>query len=121
MTVLTIRDAQMAALRAAMLQQFAQENARRVRPRFPEAAGAKSENAVAEWVLRITQRARAHGVTRRRDIELFIDFEFVYGPEFERHHSAAGRILARTEIGGTRKMALIEDWELFARPERSRW
>lgn len=120
MTMLIIRHEQMEALSKSTLEQFVLENTRRVGARFPEAVTDASEDAVLKWVLRTTERARAHGVTRRRDMEQFIDLEVIYGPEFELRHSEPGQILARKEIDGARKMALIEDWELFARPERSR-
>ena len=121
MSFLTIRNAQMAVFSEAMLRQFAVRTASRVKARFPEAVAAMTEDAVVERVLRTAQRARAHGVTRERDIEQFIDFEFLYGPEFENRHLEPGQILARSEIDGARKMALIENWELFDRPERSHW
>jgi hypothetical protein len=119
MTPFTIRDAQMAVFSEAMLRQFAVENASRLKVRLTEAVAAMTEDAVVERVLRTAQRARAHGVTRKRDIEQFIDCEFLYGPEFENRHSEPGRILARSGIDGARKMALIQNWELFDRPERS--
>ena len=119
MTLLIIRNAQMAVLREAMLRQFAAQSASRMKARFPEVVATMTEDTVFDRVFSTAQRARTHGITRRHDIEQFLEFEFLYGPEFEKLHSEAGLILARREIDGARKMALIEDWELFGRPERS--
>jgi hypothetical protein len=119
MTVLVIRNEQIEALRKSALQQFSEENAQRVRLRFADAVSDGTEDDVLERVVRAMHRARQHGITRKCDIEQFIDLEFLYGPEFERRHAEPGQILNRKQIDGSRKMALIEDWELFSRPPRS--
>lgn len=116
MSMLTIRAAQMEAFTDDRLRQFAVANAGRVSARFPDVIDGMTRDDVIRRIVHAVQRARAHGIVQRRDLEQFIDFEFLCGPEFDRRHPEPARILSRSGIDGSRKMALINDWELFDRP-----
>ena len=115
MRQLVIRHEQMEAFSEALERDFVVRATRDLRSRFAQAAAGITGEQFSVLVQQAVARARSIGIKKRDDLERFLEFEILYGPNFENSHPALNQILRQANLEGSDKMDMIENWELFER------
>ena len=113
MSMLVIRQAQIHVLQQAIEHEFVVQKARWAVMR----CGLSDSPDLQRRIDRAAKRALQHRLIREGDVHVFVELDLLYGEDFDTRYATVAEILARDKIDGARKAKLLEDWELFERPE----
>lgn len=107
--MLVIRKEQMAVFEAHLSQRFRQQARQHVKDEFPTQTKTLTDPAIDKAIADGMERARLYEVTAERDILLFVDLNFSFGPNFEndRKMAWAKKILLDKSMEGPAKMEAI--------------
>ena len=114
--MLRIRGPQMRALSAVMRGRFESGMVPRLRAKFPAVTERRSDEEILKFVRLGVQRAAVYGVTIERDVERYIEYMIMYGPQFDADpkHPAIAKVLTAPQLSGTGKMDRIDDYDQYA-------
>ena len=110
--MLVIREAQMAALQAAMLRRFEPRVARYLRDRLPERVSDLDGPQLEQRVNEIFGRARKHGIVIEWDLCRYAFLDVVLGPDFDARCAWAATIFANPDLDTTQKTATALEYYL---------
>lgn len=79
----TIRDQHLHAFAAAALEDFEARMAAHARRFFPYVCGRLGEGRTREVIRRGLGRAHAHGLSTERELCLYLNLVFTFGPDFD--------------------------------------
>lgn len=107
--MLTIRQAQFAALSQYDVRRFENWMFAHLHRFFPAECAAAGDDRVMETIRHGIQRAAVHGITEKRDVCRYIDLMAVFGVDFDRDPKLrwASDILARRADSRSRMRALL--------------
>ena len=119
--MLKIRPEQVAVFEDHQREKFETRTVAHLREIFPaetaEAEGGEEE--IRGWIRAGVERAESFGITRERDVTLFIDLDVGISAEFEKRRDMAwAREILEDELPGTTKIDLI--YELLPRKRSKR-
>jgi hypothetical protein len=106
--MLTIRSAQLAAMKAAAMKEAIDANVRLVVREAPRKAAAAGPSAIAASVGAAMERAPQLGITASWDLARFALLETLFGPGFEAREAWAAEVFARDALTATEKMDALE-------------
>ena len=100
----------MEVLGRRMRELFVRRSMARLRRTFPSETAALSEAQLRSLVLSMIERAARHSVVIENDVQRFIDFSLIYGPEFDTDARRLWirQILQDAKLDGTAKMDRIQ-------------
>ena len=106
--MLRIREEQLAALRAAAMEQYLEKTRRHVERHFRARCAELGEAGTKELVALGVARAAEHGLSIERNIRRYVDLVFTFGAGFDRDPALpwASAILGTTQMDETPRM----DW-----------
>lgn len=81
--MLTIRQAQIEALRSPMIRQFHQELLEHVKTCFVEETDGKSDKEILGHIRQTLKRAEVYGIKAEKDLYLYINVSMLYGVDFD--------------------------------------
>ena len=105
--MLIIRNEQMQAFAQDRVQQFEQRVAQHLRTSWGPRCAALRDPEILQSIREAAARARAHGLTRVRDVVRYIELGYRVGPAFEASPPWVGEIL-RSDRHPARKMDEID-------------
>lgn len=116
----------MLVIRTSQMARFAQHGKERFETRmiahlfscFSGLSETLTESQLRDLVRWGVDRAEERGLTDETDVERYLEFMMLYGPDFDSHpeYAWAAEILADAELSGEEKMDKIQDRELFGFP-----
>lgn len=112
--MLTIRKEQMEAFSAAMSRRFEQRMLEHIRDIFADRTKPVSDEKIRIFIQDSITRAERYTIEYEDDIRRFIEYLVIYGTQFDTKPETrwAGEILQRTDLSGTAKMDMIDDYEM---------
>ena len=113
--MLIIRDEQLEVFTNLLQTPFENRVMRRLRERFPRQTKALPGEKLREHVREQIARAKSYGLRSKRDICRYIDYTFVFSPDFDRSPktSWARAILCARKLSGAEKMQRIDDYYTY--------
>lgn len=87
--MLTIRQAQMEALGAAVRDASVHQYFQYIEEKFPERVEAMGHASARDAVRRALGRAERYGIAGEGETRNFLDFEFQFGPDFDTREDMA--------------------------------
>jgi len=113
--VLTITEAQIRALRDASRAAFGGRAIAHLRRRFPERTAPVEDARLRAFVYAGIGRAKRYGIVGEADVLRYLEYMLIYGARFDTDPELAwaGEILRRKGLGPTRRMDLIDDYDMF--------
>jgi hypothetical protein len=115
--VLVIRQKQVEAFEAAMLQRFETEMVRHLRSTCPEHVGPMQDEDLLSFIRSGIDKAETFGITDATDVRRFLEFMARQGCDLELEAPArwAAGVLADDDLSASEKMDSLEEQELFTR------
>jgi hypothetical protein len=106
--MLVIRDEQMAMFRQIALRRFEDRLFERLRETRPQLLAAHGEAALRGLIRQGRERAQGYGISKRHDIERYIDLMLELGADFDRDgaHPWARELLEYPNVAATVRL----DW-----------
>ncbi|HOA94157.1 MAG TPA: hypothetical protein PK072_11915 [Quisquiliibacterium sp.] len=113
--MLTITEAQIRAMRAATRAAFAGRAVAHLRRRFPARTAPVEDARLRAFVDLGIDRARRYGIVGEADVLRYLEYMLIYGARFDTdpRFAWAGEILRRAGLGPSRRMDLIDDYDMF--------
>lgn len=107
--MLIIRKEQMAVFEWHTARRFREKVKKHLRRALAEPIAGIQDAALNERIEGGIKRGRAYGLTKERDLMLFIDLTFLIAPRFEDEPRMkwSRKILSATDVAGDAKMELI--------------
>ena len=107
--MLTIRQAQLAALSQLEVEKFEDWMLAHLWKFFPKQCAALGERQVREWIQHGIQRAAHYGFTAKRDVCKYSDLMILFGRDFDTDKRSrwAGEILGRRRNPGAKMQSLF--------------
>lgn len=110
---MNIRPDQMTQMADAMQHSSVKRMIAHLRATFPEATRSKTEAEMRSFVQSGISRAAPYDVKAEADVQRFLEYMMMYGPEFDTHHDWARKILTTQGVSGKKKMDWIDDYDQF--------
>ena len=113
--MLTITHAQLRAMRDATRAAFMSRTVAHLRRRFPERTAPVTDARLGAFIQAGIERAMRYEIVGEADVRRYVEYMLIYGARFDTDPNLrwAGRILRRKDIGPTRRMDLIDDYDMF--------
>lgn len=112
--MLIIRKEQMEALRTSMSRRFEQRMLEHIKNTFPDRIKQVSDEKIRTVIQDSIKKAESYTIEYEDDIRRFIEYLIIYGTQLDTKPETRwiGEILKRTDLTGTAKMDLIDEYEL---------
>jgi hypothetical protein len=113
--VLTITPEQMQAFAPVMRSGFEKRMVAHLRATFPRLTAGRPDDNILRFVRFGLERSAAYNVIIERDVERYLEYMVLYGPQFDTdpRYAWAAEVLSVPEARGTAKMDRIDQYDQF--------
>ena len=111
--IVIVRQEQIDRMGESMQRGFEIRMIAHLRATFPQPTRQQTDDQMTAFVRLGSNRSRPYGITAEGDVQRYLEYMVMYGPEFDTSCAWASEILNTEGISGTKKMDWIDDYDQF--------